>query len=340
MQTMADEWRNDELLPIAKTLIQDIENEGWDNKDFIISPWSYFEELWKRTKWELRAKIIPTGFKDIDNRLYWVFAWEIMTIAARTWIWKTTLWIDMALNMLEDRKVWFITLEMTKEDMLDRIMSRECNIYLWTFYSDSFSQRDIENLKKYWAKAKEKIDRLMLAYWCFNIDDIISTVNKMADNWCEVVFIDWLWMINADGNRRNEQMITVMTKLKEAATAKNIAIVAMQQLNRQVDWVNRFEPELYDIADSSAIEHISSPVLILWKDKDDAPDETFCYIFKARRINEEAKNQCREIASKMEWHKRQDIFYKVRFKDDLWHCSFRDYDLPSNQYNEWEKMPF
>ena len=146
-------WEN-ELLPIAKQIVDDLSvTEEW-NKNFIVSVEDYYENLWKRTRWEIKAKIIPTWFRDIDTRLYWVFSWEIMTIAARTWVGKTTLWIDMALNMLETHKVWFITLEMTREDMLDRMMSRECNIYLGSFYSDSFSQRDIENFKKYGAKAK------------------------------------------------------------------------------------------------------------------------------------------------------------------------------------------
>lgn len=330
---------NDDILPVAKQLVEDLSKNGGEERDFIVQPWWYFEELGKRTKGELKAKIIPTWFRDIDNRLYWVFAWEIMTIAARTWVGKTTLWIDMALNMLENYKVGFITLEMTKEDMLDRIMSRECNIYLGSFYSDSFKPRDIDNLRQYWAKAKEKIEKLVLAYWCFNLDDVLATINKMVDEGCEVIFIDWLWMINAPWNKRNEQMVTVMTSLKDLATSRWIAIVAMQQLNRQIDSIARDAPELSDIADSSAIEHISSPVLILRKNKDEKTDETLCTIFKARRINEEAKQQCREMAESV-GKKRQDIFYVIKFKDDLWHCSFRDYDynLPPTT-SQWTK-PF
>lgn len=338
LQQLIVEWRDEsELLPLAKLLVQDLSGAE-EKRDYIVTSWNYFQDLWKRTKGELKAKIIPTGFKDIDNRLYWVFAWEIMTIAARTGVGKTTLWLDIALNMLENHKVWFITLEMTKEDMLDRIMSRECNIYLWSFYSDNFKARDIENLRIYWPRAKEKIDKLMLAYGCFNLEDVLDTISKMADAWCEVVFIDWLWMINAPGNRRNEQMVTVMTSLKDIATSKNIAIVAMQQLNRQIDSIARDEPELSDIADSSAIEHISSPVLILWKNKDVKSDETYCSIFKARRINEEAKQQCREIAA-LDDKKRQDVFYKIKFLDDLWHCNFKDYDFTPTPTTKWAK-PF
>lgn len=339
-QMVAEKRWEEELLPIAKQIVEDLSIEQESNRDFIVSIQDYYETLWKRARWEIKTKVIKTWFRDIDTRLYWVFAWEITTIAARTWVGKTTLWIDMALNMLEHHKVGFITLEMTKEDMLDRMMSRECWIYLGSFYSDWFNQRDIERLKKYGWQAKEKINRLMLAYGCFNIDDIIATMNTMTDAWCEVIFIDWLWMINAPWNKRNEQMHWIMTALKDFAIDKNIALVVMQQLNRQIDSITRDDPELYDIADSSAIEHISAPVLILWKKKDEKTDETFCTIFKARRINEEAKLQCKEMAE-AQWKKWQEVFYKIVFKDDLWHCSFRDFspDLPTNNYQQWTK-PF
>ena len=59
-------------------------------------------------------------------------------------------------------------------------------------------------------------------------------------------------------------MRNIMTALKQVAINRNIAIIAMQQLNRQMDGTNR-EPFMYDIADGSAIEKISSPVLIMWK---------------------------------------------------------------------------
>ena len=180
----------------------------------------------------------------------------------------------------------------------------------------------------------------MLAYGCFSLEDIPSTMKQMTDNWCEVIFIDWLWMINAPGNKRNEQMHDIMTSLKDFAIEKDIAIVAMQQLNRQIDIITRDEPQLSDIADSSAIEHISSPVLILWKKKDSPSDETLCEIFKTRRINEEAKWQCKGIAES-QWKRRQEIFFRAIFKDDLWHCSFRDYtpNLPTELMTEWTK-PF
>lgn len=74
-------------------------------------------------------------------------------------------------------------------------------------------------------------------------------------------------MIEAPGNSQPEKMRVIMSTLKELAITKNIAIIAMQQLNRQMDGAMR-EPRMYDIADGSAIEKISSPVLIMWRSEE------------------------------------------------------------------------
>lgn len=324
LNQLVDEWTwNDQLLPIAQQIVQDLSTES--SETYIEGVGNYFERLGKRARGEVEMEVIPTGFKDIDDRLYWAAIGEIMTICARTWVGKTTLWLNIALNMLEEHKVWFISLEMTKEDILDRIISRECNIWLWVLVENCFKERDLENLKKYWAKAKEKIEKLMMAYNCFAIDDVIRTVEEMADNGCEAVFVDWLWMIDAPGGSRPEKMNLIMQRLKAVAIDKHIAIITMQQLNRQMDSIARDEPELYDIADGSAVEKISSPVLILWKNKDEKTDETFVSLFKTRRMSHTLKEQCVQMAKEQD-KKWQDFFYKIKLKDDLGHCSFRDYE--------------
>lgn len=324
LQQLAEEDRaTDELLPVAQQIVQDLSKE--EGQNYIEDAGWYFEKLWKRVRGEIKMEVIPTGFKDIDNRLYGAAIWEIMTICARTWVGKTTLWLNIALNMLEEHKVWFISLEMTKEDILDRIVSRECNIRLGTLTENYFRDRDVENIKKYGPAARDKINKLVMAYNCFDINDVIKTIEDMADQGCEAVFVDWLWMIDAPGGSRPEKMNHIMQRLKAVAIWKHIAIVTMQQLNRQMDSIARDEPELYDIADWSAVEKISSPVLILRKNKDEKTDETFVSLFKTRRMSHELKEQCVEIARQQD-KKRQDIFFKIKLKDDLGHCSFRDYE--------------
>lgn len=326
MNQLNAEWRTDELLPYAQQLCEDLNKWQW--KSYIEWVWDYFTTLWKRAKWDVKMDVIKTGFKDIDNRIYWAVRWEIMTICARTWWGKTTLWLNIALNMLEEHIVGFISLEMTKEDILDKIISRECWIWHSRLVENNFDEYDLAKLRELWWKAKEKAEKMLMAYNCFNIDDIIATIEEMADKWAEAVFVDWLWMIDAPWSSRPEKMNYIMQKLKAVAIWKHIAIVTMQQLNRQMDSIARDEPYLYDIADGSAIEKISSPVLILRKSKDVLDDETRISLFKTRRINHEFKEIAVEIAKKTE-KKWQEIFFTAMLDEDLWHCAFKDKVLPT-----------
>ena len=330
INAMAERGETAELLDLVKELETQLSDWQWTS--YIESVWDYFNKLWSRLKWEVKMDVIPTGFTDIDDRIYWAARGEIMTICARTGWGKTTFWLSIALNMLEEHIVGFISLEMTKEDILDKVISRECNIRHSALVENNFSQEDLSNIKLYWAKAKAKSEKMLMAYNCFDIEDIVATINEMADQWAEAVFVDWLWMIDAPGASRPEKMNHIMQKLKAVAISKHIAIITMQQLNRQMDSIIRDEPYLYDIADWSAIEKISSPVLILWKDKDNFSDETFVSLFKTRRINHKLKEMCAEKAN-ADWMKRQQLFFKTKIKDDLWHCSFKDCEIDCTPKN-------
>jgi hypothetical protein len=108
-----------------------------------------------------------------------------------------------------------------------------------------------------------------------------------------------------------------MAKLKQKATTKNIAIIAMQQLNRQMDWTSR-PPYMYDIADGSAIEKISSPILIMWKAEDWYTEVS---LYKTRRLNADKFMNTNWI---IDW----DAATTLRLKDDLWFSWFKDYEQP------------
>ena len=331
INAMAEQWASaKDLLPVIKELEQEISE--WEGTSYIEWVWDYFEKLWWRVKWEVKMDVLETGYRDIDNRIYWAVKWEIMTICARTGWGKTTLWLSIALNMLENHIVGFISLEMTKEDILDKVISRECNIWHSVLVENNFSELDIENLKLHWAKAKQKAEKMLMAYNCFNIEDIIATINEMANQWAEAVFVDWLWMIDAPGASRPEKMNYIMQQLKWVAIWRHIAIITMQQLNRQMDSIAREEPYLYDIADWSAIEKISSPVLIMRTDKFILDDETYISMFKTRRMNHKTKEICMEQV-KGTTDKRQQKFFRIKLQNDLWHCTFKDYD-PTKQV-EW-----
>lgn len=320
-QVLANEWRNDEILPLLKQLEQDIWNS--EEKTFIEWVDDYFSHFKERLSGKVWMEVIPTWFRDIDKRIYWAAKWEIMTICASTWWWKTTLWLNIALNMVENHNVWYISLEMTKEDIIDKIISRECNVWHSRLIENKFDEYTLSNIRQYWSKAKEKAEKMVMAFNCFNLSDIVSVIDEMIAKWCEAIFVDWIWMINAPWASRPEKINTIMCTLKDIASTNKICIIAMQQLNRQIYSNTREDPNPGDVADGSAVEKISSPLLIMRRSKDAEKDETIVSMFKRRRMNSEEVERCRSMEKKLSIPYMK-LFTNVKLKNDLWHCQFLD----------------
>lgn len=311
------EERREEIKPLYKTLMSQVE----EKKSTIIETSTYLQDLKDRVAGKINDAIIPTGFKDIDDRIFGAVKGNIMTICARTGWGKTTLGLNIALNMIKEHKVGFVSLEMTEEEICDKIVSRIGRVRHSSLTINKFQDREIQWIKDRANDIKYAIENLMRAYDCYNIETLADTIEEMADRWCEIVFVDRLWMIEAPWNSQPERIRTIMTKLKQLAIVKNIAIVAMQQLNRQMDGTTR-EPFMYDIADGSAIEKISSPILIMRREDD---YNTNISIYKARRLNAE-----RYIDKNWRIDREEATMLKVR--DDLWYSWFQDYKKPEKPF--------
>lgn len=297
------------LLPEFQKLVQPLEQ-----KQIIQETTTYLQDLKARIEWKINDSIIPTWFRDIDERIFGAIKWNIMTICARTGWWKTTLGLNIALNMLHEHKVGFISLEMTEEEICDKIVSRIARVRHSALTINKFKDWEIEWIKNKSNEIKYAIENLIRAYDCYNIDTLSQAIEEMVDKWCEIVFVDRLGMIEAPGNSQPEKIRNIMATLKQLAITKNIAIIAMQQLNRQMDW-NVRPPYMYDIADGSAIEKISSPVLIMWKS-----DEWFTDIslFKTRRLNAD------KYIDPKTWIIDRDKATTLKLKDDLGYSGFQD----------------
>lgn len=277
-----------------------------------------YDVLWmfeKRLKWEYDDEIIPTGFHEIDKRIFGAIKWNIMTIAAKTWWWKTTLWINIATNMLLAwYKVGFISLEMTEKEMWDKILSRYWKIRLSTLTKNKYSETDIKNYQENKETIKKVIEWIKWEFNSYSIEEIQASIENMTEWWLDVVFIDWLWMIECIWQTRQEQIRRIMNMLKQIASQKNIAVVAMQQMNRMLQ--EDTEPWTENIADGSAIEKISSPIIMMRHSPSDS-EHINMTLDKLRRVNDV------EFAWK-EW--RWQDFRTVTLKKNLSYCEYKDYN--------------
>ncbi len=233
---------------------------------------------------------IPTGFIDIDRRTSGLHAAELIILAARPAMGKTSFALNIAQNVAVKAKknVAIFSLEMPSAQLVNRLISAEAKI-------------SAERIKKGEIKDEEwgKIGNAVAALGDAGIyvDDTSSiTVSEigarcrelMLDRGVDLVVIDYLQLITGSGrggNRQNE-ISEISRTLKILANDLNIPIIALSQLSRASDKEKR-EPLLSDLRDSGAIEQDADMVMFLHRDgyyHEDAeePNKAKCNFAKHR----------------------------------------------------------
>lgn len=308
LQELAKEWgRESDIMLVMKEMLREIKPEKQKQE------YDYWKEMWNRIRWEALNRVIPTWFQSIDNRVYWAFRWEIMTIAARTGWWKTTLGLNIATNMMDQwYKIGFISLEMTEEEINDKIISRYSKVRYSNLATNRFWEYEKSQIKNTYQNVKKITDNLMSEYNSFTLDEILETMTNMKQKWADAIFVDWLGMIETEWASKQEQIRKVMSEFKQFAIQNNIAIIAMQQMNREMD-KNR-APIMANISDGSSIEKISSPILMM---RDQQIDWRISIsLEKVRRPNTELFNIDTD----------RERFYEFELKKNLTYSEFKDID--------------
>ena len=198
---------------------------------------------------------------------------DLIIIAGRPSMGKTALGLNIALNSIKLSKlpILFCSLEMSKEQILYRLLSTETGINQMKLRSGKLTQTD-------WIKLN-KIMRI-LAKLPFFIDDtsnlsvqeIRSKIKKVILEQVQIglVIIDYLQLMKSldfkEGNRVQE-LSQITRYLKNLAKEFNIPIIALSQLSRNVDNRMNQRPVLSDLRESGSIEQDADLVLLLYRSK-------------------------------------------------------------------------
>lgn len=278
--------------------IQDIKKDETLEEQWL----TYFEDLYST------EKIIESWYEQIDKiiQLRW---WQLVVIAWRPSMWKTTVMQNIALRQSMKNKIWFISMEMTVSELIDRFI---CIIWWLNSYNMRNKKEHIQEIQEYLSPLLEK--KLFLSEKIYNLSKIEQYIAK---NELDVCYIDYLWLINYwDSKMRIIDRISEITKqLKEIAKKRNCCIVLWSQLSRDVEKRTDKAPILADLRDSWTIEQDADTVVMLYRE--DYYDE-----------NTEKKN-------------RMQLFIRKNRNWELWcielETNFSSYRLLDN----WEiKKPF
>ena len=217
---------------------------------------------------------LPSGFYDLDLLTQGFQKSDLIIIAGRPSTGKTALALNLSLNLLRESKlpVLFFSLEMSKEQIMYRLLSIEANISQTRLKSGKLYKDDWLKLNKI-IKVMSKIPFFIDDMPNLSIQGIQSKIKTILFEQGEIglIIIDYLQLMeNTKSKMENRvQEISIITRgLKNIAREFSIPIIALSQLSRNVE--NRIDkkPILSDLRESGSIEQDADLVLMLYKNLD------------------------------------------------------------------------
>lgn len=214
---------------------------------------------------------LSSGFYDLDCCIQGFQKSDLIILAGRPSMGKTALSLNIALNIIknENLPVLFFSLEMSKEQILYRLLAMEANINQMRLKSGRLSEED-------WLKIT-KIIKIMAKFPFFvddtsnlSIQDIRSRLKTILfeQNKIGLVIIDYLQLMQTPESKietRVQELSQITRFLKNTAREFNIPVIALSQLSRNVE--NRIDkkPLLSDLRESGSIEQDADLILMLYK---------------------------------------------------------------------------
>lgn len=205
---------------------------------------------------------ISTGWRYLDKYIGGYHKGNLIVIGGRPGAGKSALGLSLAIDCCKWTKVLFVTLEMSKEELAQRYISYKANIENYRIRNANMSNEDIESITHKLYAEDINID-IMDSHNRY-IDHIITHIKlHKAKYGLNIVFIDYLQLLDVKANSRYEKVSEVSKRLKQLAKEENITIIALAQLRRE-DRVN-VRPTLSDLKESGQIEQDADVVLFPYR---------------------------------------------------------------------------
>ncbi|RMD51006.1 replicative DNA helicase [Candidatus Parcubacteria bacterium] len=275
----------DSIIDIAEQKLFDV-SSNFIQKSFVpirsvlSDAFDRIDELHKQ-KGKLRG--LPTGFIGLDNLLAGLQKSDLIILAARPSVGKTSFALDIVrhIGVRAKKSVGFFSLEMAKEQLVDRLICAEANVDLWKLRTGRLSDKDddfprIGEALSALSEAPIYIDDTPAA----NIMSLRAKTRRLkAEHGLDLIVIDYLQLMegrtNKSDNRVNE-VAEISRGLKQIGRELQVPVLALAQLSRAVEQSKPAIPKLAHLRESGSIEQDADVVMFLYRkaaDRNYMPDE-------------------------------------------------------------------
>jgi replicative DNA helicase len=233
-----------------------------------------FERIDELHKQSGKLRGIPTGFVDLDKLLAGLQKSDLIILAARPSVGKTSFALDIARQVaVKSREaVGIFSLEMSKEQLVDRMLCAQAGVSLWKMRTGNLSDRENDNDFSRIGEAMGQLSEAPIF-----IDDSASTsimeIRAKArrlkmDKGLGLIVIDYLQLMEGRGkygDNRVQEVSEISRGLKGLARELNVPVLALSQLSRAVEQEKPAIPKLSHLRESGSIEQDADVVMFVYR---------------------------------------------------------------------------
>ena len=233
-----------------------------------------FDRIDDLHKYSGKLRGLPTGFPDLDNLLAGLQKSDLIILAARPSVGKTSFALDIARQAAIKSKegVGIFSLEMSKEQLVDRMLCSQAGVSLWKMRTGNLSDKEEDND---FAKIGEAMGKLAEApiyiddSGNLSIMEIRTKARRLQmEKGLGLIVIDYLQLMDGRGkygDNRVQEIAEISRGLKSIARELNIPILALAQLSRAVEQTSPAIPKLSHLRDSGSIEQDADIVMFIYR---------------------------------------------------------------------------
>ncbi|MBU1088955.1 replicative DNA helicase [Patescibacteria group bacterium] len=267
-----------EIFTLSKSHLR---NDPHSIRDILTASFDRLDELQKLGS-GLRG--VPCGFSVLDKMLAGMQDSNLLILAARPGVGKTAFGLNVARHVSVEEKIptCIFSLEMSKEELVDRLLVRQGLIDAWKLKTGQLNDHDFNSLSEAMgilAEAPLYIDDTP----GLTVTEIRTRARRLqAEKNIKFIFVDYLQLMHGfSRDNRVQEVSEISQGLKNLARELKVPILAAAQLSRAME-ARGGRPRLSDLRESGSIEQDADVVMFLHRDDEEIREKVMCTISKHR----------------------------------------------------------
>lgn len=228
---------------------------------------------------------VPSGLNQLDDALAGFQKSNLVILAARPGVGKTALALNIAQFVAVEKKrpVGIFSLEMSREELVDRLLVSQANIDAWRLKTGNLDDNDFSKLSDAMGELAEAplyIDDTP----AMSVLEMRTKARRLqVERGLDLIIVDYLQLARGRQQENRVQEVSEISQgLKNLARELKVPVIAIAQLSRAVEQRGTKRPQLADLRESGAIEQDADVVMFLWREDQDDSENFYLDIAKHR----------------------------------------------------------